>query len=179
MSNENNIESEVRITLHELEPIARALRERESQIDTQKRSFYTTLAALIALAGDQGRDLITAKSKLSQRGLTYSEWLEIHVASIPSQQAAKYERLATEQLSDPRQCVFAFLPPADRKPSEKAERTHPPVWERVWGLISRMNNVLKVEPLDRWDDHEIKSLRDSLYPIAVELWPQLSKEKGK
>lgn len=146
-----------------MQPIAARLREREEQIAAGKRSMMQNMTDLVVLAGDQGRDILLAKTKLG-KALRWSDWLGSHVPNLPESQAAKYERVATEQLTDPRQCVFAFLPPAEHEP--KAERLKPAVWERSWGLASRLTKVVDGAP-----DTMLNKVRTCLEPMARRLWP--------
>jgi hypothetical protein len=156
--------------INDLQPIAKRLREREEQIESGKKHLYEHISELTGLAYEQGRDLITAKTKTGKT-VRFSEWLHIHVPNLPIEQATKYERVATEQLHDPRQCIFAFIPAADAG-NRLPVRAKPSAWELGWGYAHRLLTLTSLKPIDGWPDKQRECLATELQPIAKALWPE-------
>ena len=161
--------NEKHIAINDLQPIARRLREREEVIAAKKRAVFEHIGELTGLAAEQGQDLLLAKTKLGKH-LRWSEWLGAHVPNLPEQQASKYERIATEQLRDPRQCVFAFLPPIEKDITPA--RTPPKVWERVWGFVHKVQSALRDAPLEKWPENQVEQTKREIEPVAKALWPE-------
>ena len=145
--------------INDLQPIAKRLREREEQITSKKKSMLANIGELIAFASDQGQDIILAKTKLG-KALKWGDWLTAHVPNMDELQAAKYERVATEQLNDPRQCVFAFLPPSDNSSSTALEvqRIKPAAWEIAAGCIYKFMRI----PIEGWPHEQLENTRGEL-----------------
>lgn len=156
--------------LTDLAPIAQRLRNREEEITAGKRNMMDNISTLVSLATEQGRDLVLAKTKLGKH-LRWSEWLKAQVPNLPEAQAAKYERIATEQLTDARQAVFAFLPAPDRDATP--ERMKPEVWETAWGFAAKLTKLTRDKPIAEWPDEQKEGLWDVLRPIVAELRPDL------
>ena len=156
--------------INDLQPIAKRLREREEQIEAGKRNLFERISDLTELAYEQGRDLILAKTKTG-KVLKFSEWLRIHVPNLHAQQAAKYERVATEQLTDPRQCIFAFLP-AEEGNRDLPARMKPKPWELGWGYMHKLSSIIKTKLLLDWPSQQREYLAQELEPVARELWPE-------
>ena len=156
-------------SINELAPIAKRMRDREERILHQRNKAIAEIGETVALIQEQGRDIVMAKTKLG-KALRWSEWLENHVPTLPEALAARYERVATEQLSDPRQCVFAFLPPAEREP--KPERTAPASWETAWGYVHKLTKVIRDEPITTWPAEQVAATRAEIEPLARLLWPE-------
>ena len=157
------------IAINDLQPIAARMRSREEDITSKKSDLFGLLGELTALAVEQGQDVILARTKLNNV-LRWSEWLQAHVPNLPEQQAAKYVRLATEQLRHPREVVFAFVPQVEAE--QKEQRTSPKPWEMVWGYIHKLKTKLKDEPMRDWPAAQRDLTRTELEPIAKELWPE-------
>lgn len=155
----------------ELQPIARRMRDRQEQINRDKSNVYEKIGDLIATAQEQGQDILTAKAKLGKK-VKWSEWLHAHVPTLSEHDATKYERLTTEQLSDPRQCMFAFLPAADRQADVEVERIKPNAKEFIWRKISTLRNAIKTFNISAWEQHEIELTKKELEPVARALWPE-------
>lgn len=155
----------------QLAPIAKQMRERQEQIERDKSDVYARIGNLVALASDQGRDCLLAKVKLG-KAMRWSDWLHAHVPNLSEQDAAKYERISTEQISDPRQCVFAFLP--ERTQSEdKPERSKPSFFEAVLTHTYKLEALAKVQPVDQWPQDQQEAARVRLRPIVSALWPAI------
>jgi hypothetical protein len=163
--------NETLAALTELQPIARRMRERQEQIERDKSKVYDNIGNLIASAQEQGQDILTAKAKLGKK-VKWSDWLHAHVPSLSEQDATKYERLTTEQLSDPRQCMFAFLPNAERKDDVEVERTKPNAKEFIWRKISTLRNAIKTFDIGTWAAPDIELTKKELEPVARALWPE-------
>jgi len=155
--------------INDLQPIAHRLRDRQEQIDKGKQHLCENIAELTSLAYEQGRDIILAKTKTGKT-IKFSEWLHIHVPTLQLSQAGKYERVATEQLTDPRQCIFAFLPEADVKKLLPA-RCKPAPWEVGWGFAHRLHSLAAATPICDWPTQQRDYLAQELEPLARELWP--------
>ncbi len=156
--------------INDLQPIAKRLREREEQIEAGKTNLYAKIGELTELAYEQGRDLLLAKTKTG-KAVKFSEWLHIHVPNLGAQQASKYERVAVEQLTDPRQCIFAFLPPGDEA-RDLPTRSKPAPWEVGWGYASRLISLTKTKPIADWPSQQREYLATELEPLAKTLWPE-------
>ncbi len=158
--------SEQLAIINNLAPIAVELRERQDVIDSKLRQWHGITADLVLEASEQGRSIINAKHHLGGR-LKWSDWLHAHVPNLSEDQAAKYERIATEQLRDPRQCVFAFLPPPEH---EHIERMKPALWELGWGYLSKFVRV--ADDFGKWPPQQVELARQELEPVAKRLWPE-------
>ncbi len=156
-------------TVKELTPIAKTLREREEQITSIKRDVISRMSEGLGLMADQGRDLLLAKTKLGKT-FRWSEWLKANVPNLPETTASKYERIATEQLADPRQCVFAFLP-APEKQGATEQRDTPSPWESVYKHAWSMRKVIRDNPPDQWPQEQRTLAAKELEPLAKVLWP--------
>lgn len=154
--------------INDLQPIAQRMRERQESIEADKRDVFGRIANLIGLAAEQGQDCLLAKTKLGKH-LRWSDWLRAHVPQLSEDDAAKYERISTEQLVDPRQCVFAFLPPAERKAIEQRLPAKP--FEVVCGCITKLKSTLRDEPIDQWPQDRLEIARGELEPVVKVLWP--------
>src|SRR5262249_27623546 len=107
------------------------------------RKLWATIGDCIVLARDQGADCLTVKTKLRNQVVRFLEWLPAHVPNLPGDTAAKYERIANEQLTEPRECVFAFLP---KKEVPKIERMKPSKKKLAWAAVHRLENQLRDLP---------------------------------
>jgi len=154
-------------TLSALSPLARTLRERQEQIEAKLRNWHGLTADLVSDAAEQGRDILHAKTKLGKH-LRWSDWLHAHVPNLTEAQAAKYERIAVEQLSDPRQCVFAFLPPRETEPQVK--RLPPAAWESAWSHLTKLKSA--VETVNTWPREQVELTKAELAPLVKALWPE-------
>ena len=148
-------------TINELAPIASRLREREEQISALKRDMWGNVASLVSTAGEQGRDLLLAKTKLAG-GLRWSDWLSAHVPNLPEAQASKYERITTEQITDVRQAIFAFIPVSEQ---DKPKRLPPAPWEPVFGLLGRLSRV----DVQEWPQDQVGLARKSMSDVVERL----------
>lgn len=158
-------------TANDLAPIAKQMRERQEQIEHDKTDVYARIGNLVALASEQGRDCLLAKVKLG-KSMRWSDWLHAHVPNLSEHDAAKYERISTEQLSDPRQCVFAFLP--ERTDAQaKTERAKPSFFETVLSHTYKLEALAKVQPVDQWPQDQQEAARVRLRPIVAALWPAI------
>lgn len=155
----------------ELQPIARRMRERQEQINRDKANVYDKIGDLIARAQEQGQDILSAKAKLGKK-IKWTDWLQAHVPTLSEHDASKYERLTNEQLSDPRQCMFAFLPPADKQSDVEVERTKPNAKEFIWRKISTLRNAIKTFNIGAWAKPDIELTKRELEPVAKALWPE-------
>ena len=156
--------------INDLQPIARRMRERQEQIEADKKEAFKRIGDLIVLAAEQGQDCLLAKTKLG-KNLKWSDWLHAHVPQLSEADAAKYERITTEQLIDPRQCVFAFLPPAERD-TAPTERTPPKSFEVVAGYITKLKATLRDDPIEKWPQDRVALTRKELEPLVCKLWPE-------
>lgn len=152
----------------ELKPVAAAMRARQEQIEKDKRDVYGRIGSLVASAQEQGADVLMVKAKLSKT-MSFDDWLKAHVPNLSAQDAAKYERITHEQLTDPRQCIFAFLPPAEAKEAEK--RTPPSPREVVWAGAVKLMKAFEFANVESWDEREKDLTRKELEPLARTLWP--------
>jgi hypothetical protein len=152
----------------ELKPIAAAMRSRQEQIEKDKRDVYGRIGSLVASAQEQGADVAMVKAKLS-KNISFEDWLHAHVPNLTSQDAARYERIAHEQLTDPRQCIFAFLPPSEAK--EKDTRIPPSPREVVWAGAVKLMKAFELANIEEWDEREKDLTRKELEPMARTLWP--------
>lgn len=150
-------------TINALQDIAKAIREREELIQAKLRKFTELTADLILDGRDQGKDLLLAKTKLG-KAVRWDEWLSAHVPNLSTTQAQKYERLCNEQIADPRQGLFAFLPPADRE--AKPERIPPAQWEVAFGYITKLN---RVAAFDGWPEEQVALTKDSIAAVVSKL----------
>ncbi len=157
------------IALNDLKGIAARMRERQEVIEAGKTKTMAQIADVISAIADQGRDILLAKTKLGKH-LKWSEWLGAHIPNLSESVAARYERVTTEQLSDPRQCIFAFLPPADREQSP--ERIPPAAWEMASGYINKLAIKFRDQPLDTWPGEQVDATRKQLEPLVRSLWPE-------
>lgn len=148
-------------TINELAPIAARLREREEQINALKRDMIGNLSELIGLAGEQGKDLIIAKTKLSGK-MSFSDFLSCHTPTISEVQASKYERITTEQITDVRQAIFAFIPVSEQ---DKPKRLPPAPWEPVFGLLGRLSRV----DVQEWPQDQVGLARKSMADVVERL----------
>lgn len=164
-----NTEQTKLAAIHELNSLARSMRDRQEAINASVRRVTTDMSEAIALAAEQGQDCLRAKIKLP-KGVRWSEWLKAHVPTLDESTAAKYERVSTEHLDDVRQCLFAFFPPAQQK--QIAQRTPPQPWESAWGLVSKFKRALIDAPIDGWPREQVNAARDELEPVARLLWPE-------
>lgn len=155
--------------INDLKPIAQRMRERQEVIIKRKADVYAHIGELVSLASEQGRDCLLAKTKLGKL-LRWSDWLNAHVPNITEDEAHKYERITTEQLSDPRQCVFAFLPPHESEP--KPARTPPKAWERAWGFVTKLKSIIQPTEIKSWPASQVDLTRHELEPAARALWPE-------
>ena len=146
-------------TINELSPIALELRERQELILGKLKKFNALTADMISDASDQGRAILLAKTKLGKH-LKWSDWLNAHVPNLDEQQADKYERIAVEQITDTRQCIFAFLPPAERE--AKPVRTKPAIWESAWAYLTRLNRSTR--DINTWPHEQVELTRQELTP---------------
>lgn len=153
--------------INALAPVAKRLRERQEQINAKLRKWQEITCAAISDAADQGRDIVDAKTKLNG-GLRWSEWLHAHVPTLSDAQAVKYERLAVEQLTDLRQCVFALLPPSEHE--AQPERDKAPTWEVAWGYITKLKRL--IDKPDEWTEQRLHLARAQLAPLVKKLWPE-------
>jgi len=155
--------------INELAPLAKRMREREENIQRQRNKAVAEIGETVALIQEQGRDIVAAKAKLG-KAVRWSEWLVNHVPTLPEALASRYERVATEQLTDPRQCVFAVLLPENREP--KPERIEPAAWETAWGYVHKLARVIRDEPFEKWPDAQVRATRAEIEPLAKKLWPE-------
>lgn len=156
-------------TISELQTLAREMRDGQELINDRKRDLLANMGELIALAAEQGQRCLLAKTKL-HKTLRWSDWLQSHVPNLPEQEAAKYERISTEQITDVRQGLFAFLPPTEAKKIE--ERTPPSKWEAAWGFVEKLKKAITAEPLDKWPKTQVELTKSQLEPVAKQLWPE-------
>ena len=147
------------------------MRERQELIEAGKRDVFGRIGELVGLAAEQGQDCLLAKTKLNGE-LKWSDWLRAHVPQLNEQDAAKYERISTEQMIDPRQCVFAFLPASERPASTALQRTPPAAFEVFAGYVVKLKATLRDNPISEWDQSRLASTRRELEPLARELWPE-------
>jgi hypothetical protein len=152
----------------ELKPVAAAMRARQEQIEKDKRDVYGRIGSLVASAQEQGAAVALVKAKLS-KNISLEDWLHAHVPNLTAQDAAKYERIAHEQLTDPRQCMFAFLPPSEAK--DKETRTPPSPREVVWAGAVKLMKAFELADIKSWDETEKDLTRRELEPMAKTLWP--------
>ena len=150
-------------TINELAPIASRLRDREEQISALKRDMIGNLSELIGLAGEQGKDLIIAKTKLSGK-MSFSDFLSCHTPTITEVQAKKYERITTEHVTGFRQAMFAFLD-VDVDDTDKPKRLPPAQWESAIGLINRLSRVNVIE----WPEDRVCEARKSMADVVERL----------
>ena len=153
------------VVINTLQPYATTLRDRQEAIDAKVKQLFAIISDLRNETFEQGRTIIEAKHCLGGR-LSWSEWLRAHVPSLSHQQASKYERITTEQLEDPRQCLFAFLPPVEK---DHVERMKPKPWERAWGFLFKFTRAAKIE---EWPKEQIEYTRDALDPVVRKLYPE-------
>lgn len=156
------------IAINSLQPIAKRLRDRQEQIESTKAKTINELGELIGLIAEQGQDILLAKTKLG-RTLKWSEWLTAHVPGLPEQMAARYERVSTEMITDPRQALFAFFPSEHRSAAPK--RIAPAAWESFAGIVRKAETVCRTQPLNTWPVEQIQQTRAKLEPIVKALWP--------
>lgn len=153
----------------ELKPIAAAMRARQEQIEKDKRDVYGRIGSLVASAQEQGAAVALVKAKLS-KNISFEDWLHAHVPNLTAQDAAKYERINYEQLTDPRQCIFAFLPPAEAK--DKEHRIPPSPREVLWTGVTRLMKAFELANIEEWDETDKDLTRRELEPMARTLWPE-------
>jgi len=155
---------------HELQPIAKQLRERQIEIDQAGKAAIEHISGILEAISEQGRDLLNAKTHVRVGKLmSWAEWLENNVPNLPAKTAAKYERITVEGITDPRQAVFAFLPEPDRR--ELPQRARPEPWEVAWSHAHRFASLLREQTLGALREEQREHLRRELEPVAVELWP--------
>jgi len=126
------------------------------------------IGGILSEITEQGRDIINAKTHLGKL-MAWHEWLENHVPNLPVKTAAKYERITTEGITDPRQAVFAFLPEPDRRPLPR--RRPPDPWEVAWHHLHKFFATLRDAPLEKWHPDRLENLRAELYDACAFLWP--------
>lgn len=161
--------NETLVINNELKPIAAAMRARQEQIEKDKRDVYGRIGSLVASAQEQGADVLLVKAKLS-KNMAFEDWLHAHVPNLTIQDAAKYERITHEQLTDPRQCIFAFLPPSEAK--EKDTRIPPSPREIVWAGAVKLMKAFEFANVESWDEREKDLTRKELEPLVKTLWPE-------
>ena len=154
----------------ELKSIAETMRSRQESINRDKNNLYGRIASLIATAQEQGQDILTVKTKLGKAS-SFSDWLSAHVPTLSEKDAAKYERLTHEQLSDPRQCMFAFLPAPDKTQEETVGRTPPSEFEVTWGKTFNFVKAFRSVAVDDWTELQRENVRRELTPIMIKVWP--------
>jgi hypothetical protein len=159
------------VIINELNPIAATLRDREEQISGIKRDVLTRMGEGLGLMAEQGRDITLAKTKLG-KAFRWGEWLRIHVPNLPEGLAGKYERIANEQLADPRQCVFAFLPPNESTGKADEPRLNPAAWETALGYVGKLRRTLRDSPITQWPEEQRRLAASELEPLARVLWPE-------
>ena len=155
--------------INELQPIAARMRERQETINAEQTTLNGQISTLVLSVWDQARDCLVVKAKLP-RTIKWSEWLGAHVPQLSSGDASKYERILAEQLDDPRQCLFAFLPPA--KQTTRSKRATPPQHELAWACVAKLARLIRDNPLDKWPARQLDLLREQLLPIVRSLWPR-------
>ena len=150
------------IVINELTPIAKRIRERQADIESGRHRVESDMCEVISAIQEQGRDIILAKSKLG-KVVRWGEWLQAHVPQLSETIAAKYERVVNEQITSPRQCAFAFLPPSDPKP--KSDRAKPDAWEICWGFTNKLKRTIRDNPPKEWPKEQLESLRREIGEI--------------
>ena len=144
------------VAINELTPIAKRIRDRQADIESGRHKVEADMCDVIASIQEQGRDIILAKSKLG-KAVKWGEWLHAHVPQLPESIASKYERVVNEQITNPRQCVFAFLPPSETK--AKVDRIKPEAWEVCWGLTNKLKRIIRDNPTTNWPAEQVEALR--------------------
>ena len=145
--------------INALQPIAKQLRDGQEAIESKLRQWHNLTSEMVGDAAEMGRQIVLAKTKLGKH-LKWSEWLAHHVPNLPETQAAKYERIATEQLHDPRQCVFAFLPSPERSDAAGVVKPTPSDWVRAWGHLGQF--VKALHTVGQWPDEQKAAARQQM-----------------
>lgn len=146
-------------TIATLQDIAKSLRERQELIESKLKKFQEVTADLLGDGIEQGKELALAKAKLG-RAIKWSDWLAAHVPNITEVQAAKYGRLATEDITDLRQAVFAFLTPAEVQ--DTAKRLPPAEWEKSWGYLRSLERI----KFNAWPSDQQTLAKERLESVA-------------
>lgn len=149
--------------------IATEMRRTQAEIENRKAKWVEEITALASLAMEQGRMVAEARAAIDG-AMSLEDWLRMNVPALTPTDAAKFERIAKEQLTDPRQCVFAFLPKPEAKQLE-APRTPPDFWESFFGVAERLRRATRDNPVAGWPTEQQDIARQRLEPIVRELWP--------
>lgn len=150
-------------TINELQPLAKAIREREEVIQFNVKKLIQLALDINVDVRAQGHDITLAKTKLNKY-VRFDEWLSAHIPNLPSELAQKYERISKEQIVDIRQGLLPFLPPAERE--AKPERIPPAQWEVAFGYITKLN---RVAAFDGWPEEQVALTKDNIAAVVAKL----------
>lgn len=156
----------------ELKQLAREINDRESVISGIRDQVVNTLR----LAGPeillQGQALIKAKSQMPH-GM-WINWLKANCPAVSERNAQRYmARAANPTLTD----YYSLL--CDEAKTEASIERDPrqwPAYVEALGRATRFLGYIERVPLSRWPQEGRNKLKEQMYPLALQLWPERFQE---